>query len=259
MMLPLVLAVSTGAQDHSQGEGIVTVGIYAMLPGDSIQKEHLMKNYRYFIKGNKVLRRDSVVDKKNPSKKDSIKDGELTVHTTFTATLVHPIYLIDLEKQQTITFCKDSQLFVCIDTLDKHFEEAFYKPKNQKKDVSFQFVSDVPPQMILGKNCYTAQWINKGDTNYFRYTKEPLKVKSPINCMVPLFPYPILSLDTKITHPVTGEFQAFSNIRITELKEIELSDELFTIPTDAPKKYNVPLAELAKPMDTYSKDYYNKK
>ena len=133
----LGFAVLAKAQSNDQGEGIITVVIYNRSIADTIQRNNIIKSYRYFIKGSKALRKDSISNlaKLSSSKVDTMKarnKPNLTIQTTFTATLVHPIYLIDLEKQQAFTFFKqDSQLFVSVDTLDKHFEEALYKPKNE--------------------------------------------------------------------------------------------------------------------------------
>jgi hypothetical protein len=168
---------------------------------------------------------------------------------------VHPVYLIDLETQQAFTFYKqDSQLFISVDTLDKHFEEVLYKPRNKRKDVSYRYVPGVPPQVIAGKTCYTAQRVYKEDTSYFRYTMEPIKLKSPLNVYVPDFPYPILSLDTKSIKPKTGAFEANVTFIIKELQEVNLPDDLFVIPQNAILKYNVPLADMVHGIDIYGRE-----
>jgi hypothetical protein len=233
------------AQD-SQGEGIVTVVMYPKTKADTIKYFDITHGRRYFIKGNKILRKDSIVSKKLPLQKDTtrLRNG-LAIQTTFTVSVVHPMYLIDLEKQQAFTFFKkDSQLFVSVDTLDKHFEESYYKPKNQRKEIVIHLMSDTSAKVIAGKICYMAQGIYNGDTAYFRYTKEPLKMKSPLNVFAVDFPYPILSLDSKIRNPKTGEFQGWVTLQIVELQEVKLNDSLFKIPKNAIIKYNVPLAEM---------------
>ena len=201
----LTLSGSIRAQDNSQGEGIITIVLFFRpLTDTNRDNEVAMKSYRYYIKGNKVLRKDSILPQeisKRPTQ-DTPSFQNKKIISSFSARLVHPMYLVDLDKQRAFTFYKpDSQLLLSVDTLDNHFEEVFYTPKFEKnfKGVVFRLLTDVPPQIILGKTCYTAQHIFKGDTNYFRYTKEPLKVKSPLNKMVPGFPYSILSLDTKST------------------------------------------------------------
>ncbi|MBO9681373.1 MAG: hypothetical protein J7502_01660 [Flavisolibacter sp.] len=246
----LTLAFGIQAQNNSQGEGVVTVVLYFRPLGDTNYSNNAaMKSYRYFIKGTKILRKDSILpqERSQPAVRDTSTFQNKKIITSFSARLVHPIYIIDLDKQQAFTFYKpDSQLHISVDTLDNHFEEVLYKPKFEKryKEASFRFMPNILPQIIQGKTCYTAQWIYKGDSNYFRYTKEPLTVKSPLNRYLPDFPYPILSLDAKSTKYKTGEPEANVTIEITELKELKLPDDLFVIPKDAIKKYNVPSRDL---------------
>lgn len=171
------------------------------------------------------------------------------------------VYLIDLTNQQTYTFYKkEGKLNVSIDSLQNHFSESLYKTSLRKAgSYSFQYLGEKEPEIVAGKKCHTARAINNDDTVYLKYTKQPLKVKSPLNRLVPGFPYPILSFDAKVRHPKTREFQANANYTITDISEEELDDRLFNLPKDVVIKNKVPLRQILEGSDVIEllhKHYY---
>ena len=232
-------------KDIEQGEGIITVSIVNQAKADSTNGG-VFKTYRYFIKGNKILRKDSIAPSIQMIRQNEKTTplGNFSVKSNFAASWVHPTYLIDLEKQQAFTFFeKNSQLFVSVDTLDKHFEEVFYKPKNKSKEVTYRLLPSIQPKIVAGKKCLTGLRMSKRDTAFFQYTTEPMEVKSPLNVFIPDFPYNILSVNSTFIKK-TGESDADMIFIVTEIQEISLDQNMFLIPVDAVIRKEVPLSEM---------------
>lgn len=240
--------VGTAQRAVNEGEGIVTTTIYFLSENGPTRIPDISMGRRYFIKGNKVLRKDSVgiVSEKEPAQKDENVFGGPTITSSFAVRYIHPVYLLDLTKREAYTFYeKNGRLHVSVDSLSNHFEEIFYKqnPIAERK-YSFQHLPQKNPETVAGKTCYSALAIFNNDTAYVKYTKEPLRVKSPLNKFFSGFPYPVLSFQAKVRHPVTEEVQGNAVICVQEIREEKLDDNLFKIPATAVRRKKVSLNEM---------------
>lgn len=237
--------ISASAQKPAKnGEGIVI--IKAQNASVSPASETEPEKQRYFIKGRKILRKDSVSDQKPKFDSKAIqgKQGQqLSVGAA--AVIRYPQYLIDLDKMESAIFYKSKgKRFASLDSLKNNTYELYYRIPLLPNFNQYKIVYDDKSVIdtIVGKKCLAAKVIyNFGDTFSIKYTREPLKIPSPLTNFVRGFPYQVLSIEVKLK---SGNSIHTVRYELDTMEIRTLPDALFSIPADVTVRHRVPLHEM---------------
>jgi hypothetical protein len=186
---------------------------------------------RYYIHGDTVLRNDKAfmdfsVDKK-PGKKDVFPI------TTMLLSKVPTNHMIDLRRNITSTvFMRDDTTYVELDSLkDNSFELIYNYPVNHR--YTFKKVAETNKRKVkvFNRKCGLGYAISiKGDTVYFYYTKKSIPFASPLNRIIPEFPYSIMRIGLPATSAAN---RLYLNFTIVDMKQRELDEMVFYLPSSA--------------------------
>jgi hypothetical protein len=247
LLLPVLFTISAAIAQviipvHSFGEGMVTIGWYTFPPDDTTARDplsilHIPNVYSstYFIKQNKVLRRDQT---DTASVKDSavsrISDpnGGQTIVTVH-AELEHPSYLIDWSVKKIYKF-HDAPNYLPVEEkpLQKDSSEVFYRAMDNNKTVILSRQED-SPIYIANVKCFKGVAKDKEDVFTFFYSDIPSNIRSPLNGFLPSdFPYNVMRADfTTEWSAANGKSSEVGMIfQVLAIKECQLADKLFEIP-----------------------------
>lgn len=212
------------------GQGIVTINWYTFPPNTAnfpgpIEILRFQKFYdcRYFIKGNKILRKDEP---------DSSLPGIVQPNTINTR-LMHPSYLIDWAKQHVYTFSTgNGSNEISQQRLEDDSSEVFYRHVSDNKTI-ITSLEDNNSISIANKQCFKGNARNEnGDNLIFYYCKDSLKVRSPLNGWLPhdfSFNVMRICLPTDWTKEDGKPGIGTIIFQVTDIKECGLSDSLFQI------------------------------
>jgi hypothetical protein len=230
------------------GEGIVSIAWYSFPPQhpstralspDSISRFGINNMLRYYIKTDKVLRKDMPDSGRNlndTADHTSSNGVPVEVHTIMTVTLQHPTYLIDYKRRKTCFIADSSRKTVEYDMQD-NMVEVFYRYVNDTGPFKVSIVSlaDASPVLIAGKKCYEGRSLSfTGENEIFYYTKEPLSVRSPLNSYFPDdFPYNVLRFSSATqwsNMDGTVSNEGLIIFQVSEIKECSVADSLLVPP-----------------------------
>nr|WP_276898153.1 hypothetical protein [Pedobacter kyonggii] len=182
----------------------------------------------YYIRHTKVIMK--TIGPSEELKKDTVQiiseENDLSVKSKVVAKAIYPTYLADYNSQKYFMYFENTKkLFYFQDSLKKHPEDLYNPKVNNPERPKIINISgsDIT---IAGKHCLAAFAIRGNDTTKFYYTKEKLKFVSPLNT-IPGVENPILGIQT-----LQKDGNAFG-LFIINIKDEELPDDIFTIPTTA--------------------------
>jgi hypothetical protein len=241
------------------GEGIITIGQFPFAPEDSIpqQPEVLAVkqghyDFTYYIKGNKILRKDRPVDTvSHPATTETDYGDGVKLTVNLSAKMEHPSYLIDWKTKMTYSFFKKrGKEQISEKTLQDETMEWFYRLIDSSKTV-VKSPEEKNSVFIAGKKCYKGLGIAKnGDDFEFYYTVAPLKARSPLDAFMSVdFPYEILSIKARIDWTGKDGQKTFGTLilQVLDIQECQLENTLFDIPANVPIRKNVPWQEIYGP------------
>jgi hypothetical protein len=256
LFLSGILAYKSYAQSGSPvtgfGEGIISINQFVFAPGDTVPEMvadtnagHLFNRYVYYIKNNRILR-DDLAD--HPIYPDAfIADGtKINSLSSLESRLIHPVYLIDWSKKIVYTFSKKKD-FVSIDELSAVTAELFYRWPDSGLESVIDSLDDRYPLFIANRECFKGVGTRGKDWFIFYYTKEPLKIRSPLNGLLPpYFPYNVMLVKLSVdwTDKEGRKAVGTTLFQISGIKENKPDDSLFTLPPGIHIRKSVPLQEL---------------
>ncbi len=226
------------------GEGVITVGWFGFPPDSKTPRDPVsilnvpnIYSLTYFIKGDKILRKDrtdSASNKDSATQTVDVDGG--TVKLVAHAEVQHQSYVIDWKKRKVYTLKEErGSLKVEEKGLQNETTEIFYRvlDKNDKTDI-ISLEKD-NPVYIANKKCLrgTAKVEKTSEIFTFYYSESTAKLQSPLNGFLPPgFPYNVMRVD--LTNQWTMEDGRISNapmiFQILEVKEMQLADSIFSIP-----------------------------
>ncbi|SKD09431.1 hypothetical protein SAMN05660461_5319 [Chitinophaga ginsengisegetis] len=250
----LLLYLSCFAQKaYNFGEGIVKIAHYFVLKRNVETPDtarSLFTNYTYYIKGSKVLKRETEDFSFSSTQHTTKKQDNSSFHTALTAKLVQPEYLLDFQNDTAYTFYKKKgKQMISQSRIEDQRSEIFFRallsPKRNNNCIL---------QTNQNKNGDTCAGYGYGivgkDTAFFQYSMRHYPVQSPLACFFPDSTSPFITLlwlptpgTDKDGKPISG----FSVLTIKEVTDVKLPDSLFTIPADAIMKENVTMDEMYNP------------
>lgn len=248
----LLVNLNCFAQKHYNfGEGIVKIAHYF------VQKKNInnpdtagsiFTNYTYYIKGSKVLKREPEGPFYSGTKQTTGMQNGSSFHSTLTAKLVLPEYLLDFQNDSAFTFYKKKgKQMIARSRIEDQRSEIFFKvflsPKRNNNCI-LQIVQDE------NENTGYGYGIVGKDSVFFQYSRRHYPVQSPLSYFFPDGVAPFISLiwlptpgTGKDGNPVSG----FSVLAIKEVIDVKIPDSLFTIPGNAIIKENVTMDEMYNP------------
>jgi hypothetical protein len=160
------------------------------------------------------------------------------ISSSASLTVVGLTYIIDLEKKETYTFYKkDGKQCIAIDSLSAHREDMFYR-LSALQTVPRRVIQYLPKNnfsVIAGKRCLDGPAISEEETIFFKYTEQPMKVVSPLNCYIPNCPYQIMAITVGV-----NQRSALFHFQVKSIYEQKVDDKLFKIPSSAVLKRKTP-------------------
>ncbi len=227
-------------------EGVIVIKVQGFK--DSISPAATSFNYRYFIKGNKILRNDSIIEPElSNNGKNQRSHQNLRLKINAASAMRFPKYLIDLNTNQCTIFYKEKgKPFASVDSLKNNPFESFYRLKlfPNLKQHTILFGSKKFVDTILGKKCLAAKAIySSGDTFLIKYTTERLTMTSPLNYFVPGFSHQILELQVVAN---SGKDNFYIKYEVGVMRREKLNSGLFTIPSDVIVKHRVPISSMSE-------------
>jgi hypothetical protein len=244
-IFPVLFYISTAAAQvivpvRSFGEGIVTIGWYTFPPNDSTARDPSsilsipnVYSLTYFIKQNKILRRDQ-------ADTNSIKDSSVSRiidssggQTTFKfhAEIEHPSYLIDWSERRVYKFQNaPNVLHLEEKQLQEETSEIFYRAMDNNKAVILSQQRN-SPIYIANIKCFKGVGIDREKHVFtFFYSEIASKVRSPLNGFLPAdFPYNVMRIEL-----MTDPYEAGINcskpgmiFQVLAIKECRLAQNLF--------------------------------
>jgi hypothetical protein len=254
--LVLSLFIFTDARQFKSGfgEGVITINQYVfppqgLVPTDfsSLKKNKAAYFFTYYVKGNKILRKDQQRDTATITKTTTAFEG-INLTNTLQVDMVHPHYLIDWNKRLTYTFFKSNGTSqISEKPLKDATMDLFYRIIDSNKTVITSLDTTVTTH-ILNHRCFKGLAITKSqDSIYFYYTPSSFKVHSPLNNYLPVsFPYEVLSVKASVnwTNKDGKPDMGTCIFQVAEIKEYQLPDSMFILPAKISIRKNVPLEEL---------------
>lgn len=254
LILSLFMFTDTQHSTSKFGEGVITINQYvfphiSLIPKDfsSLKNQQASYFFTYYIKGNKILRKDQQEDTSTIIKRtDTVAGVNLT--TTLKVNIVHPHYLIDWKTRLTYTFFKSNGIHqISEKPLKDESTEYFYRLIDSNKTV-IKSLDTTATACILYYPCIKGLAITPShDSLYFYYTPTTFKVHSPLNSYLPAdFPYEVLSLKASVNwtdkdgKPSTGSII----FQVSKIQEYKLPDSIFILPANIPIRKNVSWKEL---------------
>ncbi len=242
-------------QGTNFGEGVITIGQSAFAPEqavplrpDLLKQQNFSYWFAYFIKGDKILRKDPS-DSSLSTNTPTVKTHEgKEVHTSLRATLAHPSYLIDWNTRTTYTFfTKKGKAQISEKPLRDETFEPFYRIIDSSKPV-VKWKKGEEQVTIAGQKCYKGvAFFNNSDSLLFYYAVAPLKIHSPLNAFLPSdFKHDILLIKLPVDWTTKDGRKAVGTLifQVVKIQECKLTDSLFSIPPNVPIRKNVSLHEI---------------
>lgn len=240
------------------GEGVVTIGYYFIPVADTAKMDttnHLFMRMTYYIKGNKILRRDKESETELFATKDTTTAPDKTKITShFEAKLVHPSYVINWDTKMMYTFFRQKgKILVSEDSLKNQTSDVFYPQLlNSERMATFLNGKDDLKIKIAGIWCkngtgiinFKKNGITRTDTCLFHYAKRQLPIRSPLNNFLPDFKDDILSISLPTTSEDYSNYYGCSIFIIEKIKDTLLDDKLFIIPDSMEVRSKVPWQEM---------------
>lgn len=232
------------------GEGAVTICQYFIPANDTVTMDtsnHLFMRMTYYIKGNKILRRDKETETFFADANDTSSSKKGNAISDFKALLVHPSYLIDWDKKTAFTFFRQKGKTVASeDSLKNLTTESFFRRMLPSIQVE-TFVLDTVEERnitIAGNRCKTGFAIIANQKATFNFIEKKLPFISPLNSFLPSFQGDLLSIRVRMVSDDGNTFYGYALFIIESFEDSIFDDKLFTIPKGVQVRQKVPWQEM---------------
>jgi hypothetical protein len=239
---------------YNFGEGIVKIAHYFVLKKDVLHPDtanRLFTKYTYYIKGDKVLKREGASSFLISSDKRITKQENNVFKTTLTAKLITPEYLLDFQQGKAYTFYtkKDQPMISVSQIKDLRYDlffKAFLSPNRNNNCI----LEAIPNEN--GDTCAInyGYGITGKDSVFFQFSLRHYPVESPLTYFFPAGVSPFITL-LWAPSPGTGTdgkpISGFSVLAIEEIIDVKLPDSLFMLPANVIMKENVSMREMYDP------------
>ncbi|SEL32063.1 hypothetical protein SAMN04488505_10225 [Chitinophaga rupis] len=207
------------------GEGSLQVKMYIVPKSDSLRFDahgKLYEHYVYYVKKNKVFRKESIEAPITSVVHNGGNSTELTINRS------RPACVFDVIRKLAYTFdLQYLKRYVTIDSLKDKGDEIFYRTMFTEKNAHIKITGVKLHPLIM-------QVIRNGtDTCYFKYAKEKLPMVSPLAIFAPAFKYPIVAVNFSLKNAKGQNSGSRMIIAISEVKGQPLQDSLFTFSSTA--------------------------
>ncbi|WP_442591323.1 hypothetical protein ACSBL2_08835 [Pedobacter sp. AW31-3R] len=207
--------LTTGAiaqNKHNFGQGKIVVSWYYLPDSNCKDTSGRMWNRStYNVAENLILRAEpNVVKLETPNNNDTTK---------LTAVMETPIYLIDYTSKKVIgkTYSSKKDEFKKYNLKDYNYD-LFYRASLKQDTAQFQKLDTLSKHIfeINGFKCQLAIAQISGQPCRFAYTKDKIKVESPLNGLLPKFKYQVIWFESEDKNE-TNKPPKISQLFITEV------------------------------------------
>jgi len=193
-LILLIISFKLQAQKrHFFGKGKIIVTWY-IFPDSTLRDTtgHSWNRFTFYINDNLILRKEDDID--IPTEQINEKRNAVS------AKMETPTYLIDFDYKRVVEK-KHNSTSDELNTyeLDTYTYDLFYRSYLKKHRSHFQELDTLSDELtdISGFKCYFGIAKVDGQISRFAYTKEKMQVDSPLNGLLPKFPYQIIWYQTK--------------------------------------------------------------